>query len=451
MLAGCARAGALLLPLAVSGVTAVLVLEAFAGWSAEWRIVSWTCVVVGCIVAVLACVPLAHRLSALAVLLGLEADFPSPPPSRVRLAFGTSTMANARSELERTARADSTDELQTARMGTASMLGVFRTMEVRIEDRSRVFGALGLALCVAVATLIVMPDRAEAPRSPFADAPQAESPVTNGTTAPTNETTAPGAATPAPPTRSNAEVNEQATNGARSPAADTGASPRDATAVAAEPAPPDPESAGTTGRTSSAAGSTPSSATFAAAATSANDVGTASVADDSELDAGAATAPSVVPSPGSPGSDITPPAPIPEAPIPAAPAPEALPPLILAPAALAPTAESPGTAPLAPVAPAASLAPVAPGTAPLAPVAPAAAAPEARSAAPTTPEVESAGSELGQSCDAHSLPPTRDPNAPVATPRAERSAGSPLPDDGSPTFDAPASGNHGSDASRTTD
>jgi hypothetical protein len=168
LLALAARSTAVLLPLAVSAVTAVLVLDAFTGWTAAWRVVWWTCVVVGCIVTALACLPVARRLSALGVLLGLEIEFPSAAPSRVRLAVGASTIATAQFELARTARATTTDELLTARMATASMLGALRTMEVRIDDRARFASTLAVALCVAVTALLVVPDRAQSPTSPLA-------------------------------------------------------------------------------------------------------------------------------------------------------------------------------------------------------------------------------------------------------------------------------------------
>ncbi|HEU5307613.1 MAG TPA: hypothetical protein VFW97_09810 [Acidimicrobiia bacterium] len=207
MLALTARSAALLLPLVVSGVAAVLVLDASTGWTAAWRVVWWTSLVVACIVAGLLSLPVARRLSALGVLLGLEVEFPSPPPSRVRLAVGASTIAAARDELVRTPEETTTDELLTARMAAASMVGVFRTMEVRNEDRVRVFSTVGVALCVAVAALIVAPDRVEPPASPFGPGQQATSPVTNGTTAPS----APTSAVPTAPDGSDARESGRGT------------------------------------------------------------------------------------------------------------------------------------------------------------------------------------------------------------------------------------------------
>ncbi len=183
LLSLCARSAAFVLPLVVSGVAAVLVLEVFSGWPAAWRVVWWTCAIVGATGAALVFVPLAHRLSALGLLLGLEVEFPSPPPARVRLAVRTSSLASAQLELERTPRRESADELLTARLATASMLGVFRTMQVRSKDHLRVFSTVGVALCIAVAALLVLPDRAQLLQRPIASEQQAES--TNGNDATT--------------------------------------------------------------------------------------------------------------------------------------------------------------------------------------------------------------------------------------------------------------------------
>jgi hypothetical protein len=352
LLALAARSGALLLPLVVSGVVALLVLDAFTGWTAAWRLVWWTAVVVGCIVAGLLSLPVARRLSALGVLLGLDVEFPSPPPSRVRLAVGASTMAAARDELGRAPQGNTTDELLTARMATASMVGVFRTLEGRNEDRVRAFSTVGVALCVAVAALIVVPDRAGPPQSPFASGQQAASPVANGATAPS----APTSAVPTAPDASDGRESGRGT--ARAPSTLPGPVPEP------QPAPvPETQPAPVAVREDGAPGGTTRGGTSTAGPVH-RGAGTVAQAPVDEA----------VVAPPAPSGGISIAAVVPDD--------WGLAPAALAPAALAPAATAPAPAALAPVAPARAPAPAAPTPAPAAPAADPEPAPAARAPAP---------------------------------------------------------------------
>ena len=303
-----ARSAALLLPLVVSGLAAALVLDVFTGAPAAWRVVWWTGVVVCSIVAAVASVPVANRLSALGLLLGVDVDFPSAPPSRVRVAVGMSTMVAARNELARSGRGDSSDETQTARMVAASMVGVFRVMDVRVEDRVRVYSALGFAVCVAFASLIVVPDRAESPQSPFSTAPEAEAPVATSTTGPSTTdlgTTVPGPGTrglPSAPTGANSGVTnsarpEQDASAWSPTTADAGPTPIGSGGVVDGAGP-------TAGPTQSAAGPTRGGATSTVAAGPIADAIAVPVADNAAPDIAAATAPSVAPSPAPSGEPV---------------------------------------------------------------------------------------------------------------------------------------------------
>jgi hypothetical protein len=355
LLALCARSGAFLLPIVVSGAVALLVLDAFAGWTAAWRLVAWTCVIVGCTLAALACVPIAKRLSILGLLLALDVEFPTAAPSRVRLAAGASTLASAQFELARTARSDSTDELLTTRLATASMLGVFRTMAVRREDRVRVFSAVGVALCVAVAALLVVPDRAQSPQSPIAAGQHAETPRGNAATG----TGVPSATVPTTPVGSNTPGNDQGSAPGAPPSV-----PETAPAAAPEAQPTEPESVSvapdhdmsTSGAPSNASSSTGHAPEAVVAETpaprhdapltpSANSGGNGTaVADFSSPDTGARAAGVLAP------AALAPVAPAPATVAPASPAPASLVPASasVAPSTLAPTSASIAPASLAP-------------------------------------------------------------------------------------------------------
>jgi hypothetical protein len=194
--------------------------------------------------------------------------------------------------------------MQTTRMVAASMVGVFRTMDVRIDDRVRVYSALGLAVCVAFASLIVVPDRAESPQSPFSTAPEAEAPIATSTTGPTTTdlgTTVPGPATRGLPS-SPKGANTGVTNSARS---EQDASAWSPTTVAAGPMPVDSGGAVEgTGPAQTAAGATRGSATSTVAAGPTADAIAVPVADNGAPDLAAATAPSVAPSLAPPGDQV---------------------------------------------------------------------------------------------------------------------------------------------------
>jgi hypothetical protein len=422
LLALCARSGAFLLPLVVSGVVAVLVLDAFTGWTAAWRLVAWTCVVVCCTLAALVCLPVAKRLSILGALLALDVEFPSAPPSRVRLAAGASTRVNAQLELARTARADSSDALLTARLATASMLGVFRTIEVGRADRLRVFSTVGIALCVAVAALLVVPDRAESPQSPLGAGQQATSPTGRAPT----ETKAP----PATPDDSNAGGGAHGDAGAVSPPASAPSVPETGSAGAVVAPPAEPELvASAPDRGTGSSGARSSARSSARPAT--EDDATAPPAPPSDV--GARAADTLAP------SALTP----------AAPAQVATAQVATAQVATAQVATAPvATAAVAPaevarVAPAAASIVPAPAPADLAPAAvgPAAVAPDV-----VTPTwTEPASNDVAGSDDVAAPPPGGDADVgPPAAPAhdADRSTEGSVSENERPSTDAPPSVEH---------
>jgi hypothetical protein len=183
-----ARATALLVPIVAGFLAAVLVLIAFSGWTEAWRAVWWTCAVLACLVAAVASLPLAHRFSALGLLFGLEVEFPTPPPGRLRLALGASSIADLQHELVTTARLEGGEEAVTSRLATASALGVLRALHVRGDEPIRVVGTVAVALCVALGVLVVVPDRADGPSTSLtAVGPTTAAPITTGGTAPVDE------------------------------------------------------------------------------------------------------------------------------------------------------------------------------------------------------------------------------------------------------------------------
>ena len=82
-----ARAGAVAIPLGAAAVTASLGLFVLGTPTGSWRVAWWIGVVLcSCLVA-LACEPLSRRFWTLAILLELEAEFPSEAPSRAMVAL----------------------------------------------------------------------------------------------------------------------------------------------------------------------------------------------------------------------------------------------------------------------------------------------------------------------------------------------------------------------------
>ena len=165
------RLVAFALPVLAGAAAAVAVLLLFSGWTDAWRVVWWTCAIAASVLAAIACLPLARRLSVFGLLLGFDTEFPTDPPARLASAWRASTVEDLELELVASAHPAPTEELVTDRMATAASLGVLRVLRVRGGEAPRIVTTLAVATVVALGALVVLPDRAEPPTNLIAAGP----------------------------------------------------------------------------------------------------------------------------------------------------------------------------------------------------------------------------------------------------------------------------------------
>ena len=163
-----ARFAAFAIPLVAGAAAAAIVLVAFSDSAEGSRVAWWTSALVASVLVAMACLPLAHRVSALGLLLVLDVEFPSAPPSRWSVALRASTIKAIQQKLARSAPLEATDELVTTRMATASTLGMLRVIHIRGREFPQIVTTVVVAACIAFAAVAVIPDRAESPSAPSA-------------------------------------------------------------------------------------------------------------------------------------------------------------------------------------------------------------------------------------------------------------------------------------------
>jgi hypothetical protein len=200
-----ARTGAVVLPLVAALVTASIGVFALETPGGGWNIPWWIGVVLcSCLVA-LAWEPLSRRLWTLAILLELEAQFPSEAPLRAVVALHASRATALQRRLVDMARAGASDDLVTARMATASALGALRVQRLRDVHRARLTSTVVLAACAAFLAVLVSPGTTPESTQEAARPPAPTAPLPTGTT-PTNPVV-PGSSSPsATPIPSDAPV-----------------------------------------------------------------------------------------------------------------------------------------------------------------------------------------------------------------------------------------------------
>ena len=161
------RVAAVALPVVAAGLASLVVFVLPTPPDA-WRPAWWTAVIVVCMLAIVACEPVARRLLVLGYLLEIDVVFPSAAPRRVAVALHASGIAALQQRLAASSQESASDELVTTRMATASALGALRVHGLRDRRGVRTAFTVAVGVGVAVLALVVAPGVATGPEQPFA-------------------------------------------------------------------------------------------------------------------------------------------------------------------------------------------------------------------------------------------------------------------------------------------